>query len=206
MIRTLRGRRRRSLLVVVPTAAADLAAVDDERLGGDETRVLAREEQHGHRLIPRRPGVLQRDPREVAAYDVELARIVLQLPRRLRRDRLSGRHAVRADAEVPDLVGERVRQRHQRGLGRVVDGFRRFVLERVRARDVDDRSGCAAIDQVAAHVAHEQHRRADVHRKAFVDVGRANVDEGSVRLDAGVVDQHVDATQQATAAGTIPCT
>ena len=87
------GRRRRGVGLVVPAAAAELAAVHDQRLRADEPGVVARQEQHRHRLVARGPGVLERDPRQVPAHQLALARVLGHLGLGLGRDRLAGRHA-----------------------------------------------------------------------------------------------------------------
>src|SRR5436190_1591286 len=95
-----------------------------------------------------------RDPPRILALDAVLLRVRFRLGALLDGNRLTGRDAVRADAEVAELVRRRLRERDDGRLGRVVRGLRRLVLERVRRGDVHDRAS-AAVDHVP---------RGDLHR------------------------------------------
>ena len=75
MIGRSSGGGRRGVGLVVPAAAAELAAVHDQGLRADEPGVVARQEQHGHRLVARRSGMLERDPRQVPTHQLALARV-----------------------------------------------------------------------------------------------------------------------------------
>ena len=94
------------------------------------------------------------------------------------------------------LVRERLRQRDERRLRRVVDRFGGLVLERVRARDVHDGARRAPVDPVAAGFLHREHRRPHVHREGRVELAGADVERGAVGLQAGVVHEHVDAAEE----------
>ena len=185
------GQRRG--VVVVPPAARQLPAVDDQRLPVDERRVVRGEEEHGGGLLLDPPGTPHRNAARVRA----LARDVVgvHLRDRLGRQRLSGSDAVDAQAEVPELVRERARQRHDGGLRRVVGRLGRLALEDVGRGDRHDRAAA-----VRAHVAggrlRREERALDVDRERALEERLVDLEDRALGHHARVVDEHVQAPER----------
>ena len=102
---------------------------------------------------------------------------------------------------MAELVRVRLREGYQCRLRGVVDGLGRLVLERVRTGDVHDGSRRVTLDPQPDDVLHQHHRRPNVDREGRVEVLGGDVERVLIGLQTGVVDQHVDATQQVGGGG-----
>src|SRR5215211_823595 len=165
--------------------------VDEERLAGDVGGVVACEEGgHAGHLVGV-PGALHRD---VLLHLLALLGIVD--PGAVDRgDRRAGAHAIHADA--PGCVLERQRPGevlHPALAGRVAE-VARLRDQLVDARDVDDHARLLLRQEVPDGLAGAHERAAQVHGEHLVEVLARELLGGPGDLDAGVVDEHVDAAE-----------
>ena len=167
------------------------AAVDEDRLPGDVRGVVAGQEARHPAHLVGRAGTAHRD----VTLDLLLLDRVVDPGRVDRGDGRARADAVDADPAVGVLEGQRAGQVHHPALrARVaqVVGLRDGLVD---ARDVDDHAAPVLGQELLDRLAGAQERAAQVDGDDLVELRAGELVRRPRDLDAGVVDEHVDATE-----------
>src|SRR5215208_714127 len=167
------------------------AAVDEDRLPGDVGGVVGGEERAhaGHFVCPAGPA-----QRDVAGDHLRLDGVVD--PRAVhRRDGGAGADAVDADATTAVLERERPGEVLHAALADAVPEVVRLGDDLVHARDVDQDARLVVGQESLDRFSCAQERAPQVDREDLVEVRGVELLGRSRELDAGVVDENVEAAE-----------